>query len=235
MADDNNAGSSASLEGLSVEELRSRVLTLEGELTSLRAIAEDMKVHEMPGTHRAITHKFDIQGREGYITVGLFDGDTPGELFITMAKEGSTITGLLDAVGTLTTLLFRYRVPMEVIVKKMINDRYEPIGLTQNPDIKIAKSITDYLYRWLAFQFIPDYGKEEAAVVPQGQLPLEIVPGFREVILRREPPPEIVLNDRSPGQVECPPCDTCGKTTVEDASVWRCLNCGNRMARDSAL
>ena len=104
-----------------------------------------------------MTHKFDIQGHEGYVTVGFFASGRPGELFITMAKEGSTIGGLMDVVGTLDLDGLQYGVPLEVFVNKFAHSRFEPAGFTKNPDIPIAKSITDYIFRWLGIEFIPGY------------------------------------------------------------------------------
>ena len=101
-------------------------------------------------TRTAITHKFDIAGHEGYLTVGLFENSQPGELFITMAKEGSTIGGLMDGIGTLTSLALQYGVPLEALVRKFAHVRFEPSGFTKNPEIRNAASITDYVFRWMA-------------------------------------------------------------------------------------
>ncbi len=111
----------------------------------------------LPDTRHSITHKFDIQGHEGYLTVGFFEDGRPGELFITMAKEGSTVGGLMDVVGTLVSMGLQYGVPLDVFVNKFAHSRFEPAGFTKNPDIPIAKSITDYIFRWLGIQFVPGY------------------------------------------------------------------------------
>ena len=111
----------------------------------------------LPDTRRSMTHKFDIQGHEGYLTVGFFDDGRPGELFITMAKEGSTVGGLMDVIGTLVSMGLQYGVPLDVFVNKFAHSRFEPSGFTKNPDIPIAKSITDYIFRWLGIQFVPGY------------------------------------------------------------------------------
>ncbi len=113
-------------------------------------------------TRASITHKFDIQGHEGYITVGMFDDNTPGEVFITMAKQGSTINGLMDTVATLISLNLQYGVPVDAIVRKFEHMRFEPAGYTQNRDIPMAKSLMDYVARWLGMQFIPGYRLENA-------------------------------------------------------------------------
>ncbi|MFM7077346.1 MAG: vitamin B12-dependent ribonucleotide reductase, partial [Planctomycetaceae bacterium] len=111
----------------------------------------------LPDTRRSITHKFNVGGHEGYITVGLYDDGRPGELFITMAKEGSTIGGLMDCFGTSVSMSLQYGVPLEVYVKKFSHTRFEPWGYTKNPDIPVAKSLVDYLFRWLGNEFIPGF------------------------------------------------------------------------------
>jgi ribonucleoside-diphosphate reductase alpha chain len=121
------------------------------------AAAQQPRRERLPDTRRSITHKFDIQGHEGYLTVGFFADGRPGELFITMAKEGSTIGGLMDTIGTLVSMGLQYGVPLEVFVNKFAHSRFEPAGFTRNPDIPIAKSVTDYIFRWLGIHFVPGY------------------------------------------------------------------------------
>ena len=116
----------------------------------------------MPHTRRSLTHKFDIQGHEGYINVGFYPDGRPGELFITMAKEGSTIGGLMDVLGTAISIGLQYGVPLEVFVNKFAHSRFEPAGFTKNPDIPIAKSIADYIFRWMGMEFIPGYREANA-------------------------------------------------------------------------
>jgi ribonucleoside-diphosphate reductase alpha chain len=111
----------------------------------------------LPDTRNAITHKFDIAGHEGYITAGLYEDGSPGEVFITMAKEGSTIGGLMDAIATLTSVALQYGVPVESLVRKFEHVRFEPAGMTRNADIPMAKSLVDYIFRWLAMEFVPGY------------------------------------------------------------------------------
>lgn len=111
----------------------------------------------LPATRQSLTHKFSVGGHEGYITVGLFEDGTPGELFISMAKEGSTIGGLMDVIGTETSMGLQYGVPLEVLVEKFSHTRFEPSGWTPNPDIPVAKSLVDYIFRWLGIQFIPGF------------------------------------------------------------------------------
>jgi len=111
----------------------------------------------LPATRQSITHKFSVGGHEGYVTVGVFEDGSPGELFITMAKEGSTIGGLMDAIGTLTSMGLQYGVPLHVFVDKFSHSRFEPSGWTTNPDIPNAKSVLDYIFRWIGISFIPGY------------------------------------------------------------------------------
>ncbi len=148
---------------------------LEGEIQDICARRSAPARHRLPDTRQALTHKFDIAGHEGYITVGLYEDGEPGELFITMAKEGSTIGGLMDTIGTLVSLAFQYGVPLETLVNKFAHQRFEPSGFTKNPSIPIAKSITDYLFRWLGCQFIPGYREENSPNTAQTELPLKEV------------------------------------------------------------
>ncbi|MFO0889449.1 MAG: vitamin B12-dependent ribonucleotide reductase [Isosphaeraceae bacterium] len=116
----------------------------------------------LPHTRRGLTHKFDVQGHEGYVNVGFYPDGRPGELFITMAKEGSTIGGLMDVLGTAISIGLQYGVPLEVFVNKFAHSRFEPAGFTKNPDIPIAKSIADYIFRWMGMEFIPGYREANA-------------------------------------------------------------------------
>ncbi len=118
----------------------------------------------LPDTRQSVTHKFNISGHEGYVTVGLYPDGRPGELFITMAKEGSTIGGLMDCFGTAVSMSLQYGVPLEVYVNKFSHTRFEPWGYTKNPDIKIAKSVVDYIFRWLGITFLPGYGEMQKAL-----------------------------------------------------------------------
>ena len=152
------------------EDLHNRILELENEIAILRGRPFR---HRMSDTRMSLTHKFEIAGHEGYITVGLFDDGEPGELFITMAKEGSTIGGLMDTVGTLTSIALQYGVPLESLVKKFAYQRFEPSGFTKNPDIRSATSITDYVFRWLGCQFIKGYKEATAPHRGQSELPLK--------------------------------------------------------------
>ena len=123
----------------------------------IERIVERPLRRRLPDTRRAITHKFDVAGHEGYITVGLYEDGSPGEVFITMAKEGSTIGGLMDTIATLVSLALQYGVSIESLVRKFEHVRFEPSGMTRNSDIPFAKSIVDYIFRWLAMEFVAGY------------------------------------------------------------------------------
>jgi len=123
----------------------------------------------LPDTRRSITHKFSVSAHEGYITVGLYPDGRPGELFITMAKEGSTIGGLMDCFGTAVSMSLQYGVPLEVYVNKFSHTRFEPMGYTKNRDIPIAKSVVDYIFRWLGLTFLPGYREGNKLLAPPAE------------------------------------------------------------------
>jgi ribonucleoside-diphosphate reductase alpha chain len=163
-------------------ELQARILELEEELNSLRGKPTR---HRMPDTRMSLTHKFEIAGHEGYITVGLFEDQQPGELFIQMSKEGSTIGGLMDTVATLTSLSLQYGVPLDSMVRKFAYQRFEPSGFTKNPDIRNATSITDYVFRWLGCQFIPGYKEVTSPHKTQPELPMKEIPDMEKKAVNR--------------------------------------------------
>ena len=167
------------------DALQKRILELEQELATLRSRLDQPVRHRMPDTRNSMTHRFEIAGHEGYITVGLYEDGQPGELFITMSKEGSTIGGLMDTVGTLTSIALQYGVPLESLVKKFAYQRFEPSGFTKNPDIHHATSITDYVFRWLACQFIKGYKEATSPNRGQPDLPLKEIVEIEKKALNR--------------------------------------------------
>ena len=171
--------------GLVADALQKRILELEQELTTLRNQLNQPVRHRMPDTRCSMTHRFEIAGHEGYITVGLYEDGQPGELFITMSKEGSTIGGLMDTVGTLTSIALQYGVPLESLAKKFAYQRFEPSGFTKNPDIRHATSITDYVFRWLACQFIKGYKEATGPNRAQPDLPLKEIVEIEKKALNR--------------------------------------------------
>src|SRR2546426_2596691 len=180
---------------------RRRHTRLQGDWSSdvcssdlLRAQVVPPLRRRLPDTRTAITHKFEIAGHEGYFTVGLFEDGRPGELFITMAKEGSTIGGLMDSIGTLSSMALQYGVPLEALVKKFAYQRFEPSGFTKNPDIRNASSITDYVFRWMAVQFIPGYRELHS---PNSNQPELGMPGLLEELKKKvnRPVPDLPLSE----------------------------------------
>ena len=115
-------------------------------------VVETPKRRKLPDERHSLTHKFDIAGHEGYITVGLFEDGTPGEIFLVMAKEGSTISGFADAFAQAVSYALQYGVPLQALVDKFSHARFEPSGMTKNPEVRFAKSIVDYIFRWMATQ-----------------------------------------------------------------------------------
>jgi ribonucleoside-diphosphate reductase alpha chain len=167
------------------DELRKRILELEEEARELRTQVDMPVRHRMPDTRMSLTHKFEIAGHEGYITVGLYEDGQPGELFIQMSKEGSTIGGLMDTVATLTSMALQYGVPLESLVKKFAYQRFEPSGFTKNPDIRNASSITDYVFRWLGCQFIKGYKEATSPSRSHPELPLKEIPEMEKKAVNR--------------------------------------------------
>jgi ribonucleoside-diphosphate reductase alpha chain len=176
--------------------LENRLRELEAEVGRLREHVGKPLRRRLPDTRKAITHKFDIAGHEGYLTVGSFDNGQPGELFITMAKEGSTIGGLMDVIGTLTSLALQYGVPLDALVRKFAHVRFEPSGFTKNPDIRNAASIIDYVFRWLAVQFVPGYREANA---PGRNQPELAIPGLQDEVKKKvnRPVPELALAEEN--------------------------------------
>jgi ribonucleoside-diphosphate reductase alpha chain len=171
-----------------------RLKDLEAQIQKLQAQTGQPLRRRLPDTRSAVTHKFEIAGHEGYLTVGLFSDGQPGELFITMAKEGSTIGGLMDSIGTLTSLALQYGVPLEALIKKFAHQRFEPSGFTKNPDIRNASSIIDYVFRWMGCQFVPGYPEGAAAARAQTELPM---PGLEQEVKKQinRPVPDLPISD----------------------------------------
>ena len=184
---------------------------------------------KLPDERRAITHKFDIQGHEGYITVGIYDDGRPGEIFLVMSKEGSTISGLMDAFATSISLALQYGVPLEVLVKKFAHTRFEPSGFTKNPEIPIAKSITDYIFRWLASKFLSGTQQEIIGIVRREPV-VEADAGAAPVEAAPSKPASIEISQTKitfQGQEDSPSCSDCGSIMVRNGTCYKCLNCGS--------
>ena len=190
----------------------------------------------LPDERQAVTHKFDIAGHEGYITVGLFDDGSPGEIFLVMAKEGSTISGFADAFAQAVSYALQYGVPLQVLVDKFSHVRFEPSGMTKNPHVRFAKSIVDYIFRWMATKFLSldaqfNAGVNRGEAVEPGDAPrLPLDPaaqaesgngGNRTAPQLAHAPLAVIQN-----QEDAPPCSTCGAIMVRSGSCYNCNNCG---------
>jgi ribonucleoside-diphosphate reductase alpha chain len=175
----------------------------------------------MPATRRSITHKFEVAGHEGYLTVGLYDDGKPGELFITMAKEGSTVGGIMNAFGTAISLCLQYGVPLHALVSKFSHSRFEPSGHTTNPAIPMAKSLVDYIFRWLDITF-PN-GVVAEAPPPTPSQPAAAPSSASTSTAER------VDKEFEHFQADAPACDRCGHITTRNGTCYRCHNCGNSM------
>src|SRR5439155_26434610 len=178
---------------------------------------------KLPDERHAITHKFSIAGHEGYITVGMYEDGKPGEIFLVMAKEGSTISGLMDAFATSISMALQYGVPLEALVEKFSHVRFEPSGFTKNPEIPYAKSITDYIFRYLASKFL-SADQQEAVGVQAGQASLKPQPAGPVAVPPAAPRKEPAAF-RS--QADAPSCHYCGSIMTRNGSCYRCANCGS--------
>jgi ribonucleoside-diphosphate reductase alpha chain len=183
----------------------------------------------LPDERRAITHKFSIGGHEGYMTVGMYDDGLPGELFVVMAKEGSVVSGLMDSFATSISMALQYGVPLHVLSDKFSHTRFEPSGFTGNPEIPIAKSITDYIFRWLALKFLPS--ESGASATPPAALNPGTAPSLpaRARVVDAAP----AASTRAAGtetthtrETDAPPCPSCGEITVRNGACYKCNNCG---------
>ena len=182
---------------------------------------------KLPDERHAITHKFDIAGHEGYITVGLFEDGQPGEIFLVMAKEGSTISGFADAFAQAISYALQYGVPLQALVDKFSHVRFEPSGMTRNPEIRFAKSIVDYIFRWMASKFLSNDAQYNAGVNGRelGSTAAAVEPEPAESAA----PVRSAANQHSTiqNQEDAPPCSTCGSIMIRSGACYKCSNCGN--------
>jgi ribonucleoside-diphosphate reductase alpha chain len=187
---------------------------------------------KLPDERHAITHKFSIAGHEGYITVGMYEDGKPGEIFLVMAKEGSTISGLMDAFATSISIALQYGVPLEALVEKFSHVRFEPSGFTKNSEIPYAKSITDYIFRWLASKFLS--ADHQAAVgVQKAHAPEATEPATGEslapkkIVVTGGPAASSTTGPTFRSQSDAPGCHYCGSIMTRNGSCYRCANCGS--------
>src|SRR5438270_392723 len=203
---------------------------------------------KLPDERESITHKFSISGHEGYITVGKYEDGTPGEIFITMAKEGSTISGLMDSFATMTSLALQHGVPLNFLVDKFTHTRFEPSGFTKNPEIPMTKSIMDYIFKWLATKFLDRESQAHAGVIlREDAAPVVTKPVPNVAPLTKEDASFVTSlatssviaapkdadgpNTRNTAtfryQQDAPSCSDCGSIMVRNGACYKCLNCGS--------
>jgi ribonucleoside-diphosphate reductase alpha chain len=195
----------------------------------------------LPDERESLTHKFSIDGHEGYITVGMYADGKPGEIFITMAKSGSVVSGLMDSFATSISLALQYGVPLRALTKKFVHSRFEPAGRTNNPHIPTAKSIMDYIFRWITLKFLPEMADEvnSAHLVVggddngNGKIEQQVSAGAAPTPLRRTGSTQKSRGDlRSheqqvfQQQSDAPACSECGSIMVRNGACYKCLNCG---------
>jgi len=178
---------------------------------------------KLPDERKSITHKFSIGGHEGYIIVGMYEAGAPGEIFIKMAKEGSTLSGFMDGLALSISIGLQYGVPLKALVDKLTNTRFEPSGFTENPAIRYSSSVLDYIARWLGGKFLSsDYLKPRAASSDQDMIrPALSSPAANAA--NRKP----IQSSNSGGTTgDSPSCPTCGMLMVPNGSCYKCVNCG---------
>jgi ribonucleoside-diphosphate reductase alpha chain len=176
---------------------------------------------------QAITHKFSVGGHEGYITVGLYDDGQPGEIFLTMSKEGSTVSGLMDAFATAISLTLQYGVPLEALVDKFSHMRFEPSGYTKNPEIPMAKSLIDYIFRWLGSKFLSPDQKEAVGIITRDNISDTGPMPVTQDIVKAVPTGSDNSNGRTfEVQADAPACHECGSIMVRSGACYKCMNCG---------
>jgi ribonucleoside-diphosphate reductase alpha chain len=202
-------------------------------------IVERPQRRKLPDERNSITHKFDVSGHEGYITVGLFKDGTPGEIFLVMAKEGSTISGFADAFAQAVSYCLQYGVPLQTLVDKFSHSRFEPSGMTKNPEVRFAKSIVDYIFRWMATKFLSPEAQYRAGVNVREE-PAEVDGAGGSAVAstftrtdttRTEAKIEAATKRTSEyaamrNQEDAPPCSTCGSIMIRSGSCYKCGNCG---------
>jgi ribonucleoside-diphosphate reductase alpha chain len=199
----------------------SQPLSTSTEGDKQNAVEAKPKRERLPDTRPSVTHKFNISGHEGYFTVGMYPDGRAGELFITMAKEGSTVGGLMDAFGTCVSMSLQYGVPLQDYVEKFAHMRFEPQGYTKNPEIRVAKSIIDYIFRWLGMRFVPGYAEEHTHAVKPKEDKAKTEPAQKPVAGRSD--------QFASFQSDAPSCDKCGSITARAGNCYLCHNCGSSL------
>ena len=212
----------------SKEEARGEGTTTSTDELQAAVVAAEARParRKLPDERHAITHKYSIAGHEGYITVGMYEDGKPGEIFLVMAKEGSTISGLMDAFATSISMALQYGVPLEALVEKFSHVRFEPSGFTKNPEIPYAKSITDYIFRWLASKFL-SAEHQEAAGVQRSETSAPPATGSAATAATDQAAGTVISGAAVRAQSDAPPCHYCGSIMIRNGACYRCANCGS--------
>ena len=209
---------------------RTQPLSTSASETKRGVVVESRPVRRhLPVERHSITHKFAVAGHEGYLTIGMYEDGTPGEIFIVMAKEGSTLSGVMDSFATTCSMALQYGVPLKVLVDKFSHTRFEPSGFTSNPQVPYAKSIMDYIFRYLASKFLP---AEEAMALgvqveepPLTNLTVSAPPRIASAPAAAPPAKKGALVDIE--DRDAPVCFECGSLMVRNGACYKCLNCGS--------
>jgi ribonucleoside-diphosphate reductase alpha chain len=200
------------------------------------AAAQTLVRRKLPDERHSLTHKFSVGGHEGYIHVGLYDSGEPGEIFIRMAKEGSTISGLMDSFATAVSLALQHGVPLRLLVDKFSRMRFEPSGFTGNPELPRATSVMDYLFRWLGAKFLRSESEAEgteeakpaesaAPAVAASSSPVVVIEQIAQTV-------QTSVKPSTPSmygflvRTDAPTCPECGSIMVPNGSCHKCTNCG---------
>jgi ribonucleoside-diphosphate reductase alpha chain len=181
----------------------------------------------MPVERASVTHKFSVGGHEGYLTVGMYEDGRPGEIFIKMSKEGSTLSGVMDGLALTISLGLQYGVPLKVFVDKLLNTRFEPSGISANPNIRFATSVLDYIARWLGGRFISiDYLKLNGAPPAEGTVIAGTLVGSATMPASRQMQSSLSTSPRDAHE-GAPTCSECGMLMVPNGACYKCENCGS--------
>jgi ribonucleoside-diphosphate reductase alpha chain len=190
------------------------------------AVEPQARRRKLPDTRASVTHKFSVAGFDGYITVGKFEDGSPGEIFVTLGKAGSTLAGFADAFATAISFSLQHGVELRFLVDKFTHVRFEPSGFTGNPQIPIAKSIVDYVFRWMALEFLPKEDQPSMAAVGNGQ-DLAISADTDAENSAQAAAAQARERDVYVRQADAPPCHECGSIMIRNGACYACVNCGS--------
>jgi ribonucleoside-diphosphate reductase alpha chain len=227
-----NSKKSQPLNATGKKEEKKAEITAQDILPMQRELFARAQREKMPYERASVTHKFSVSGHEGYITVGMYEDGRPGEIFIKMSKEGSTLSGVMDGLALTISLGLQYGVPLKVFVDKLVNTRFEPSGITSNPNVRFVSSVLDYIARWLGGRFISaDYLKlNGSAPVEAGAAGTAMAPMVAAMPLMM--PPAVKPANPGSGSMTnahegAPTCSECGMLMVPNGACYKCENCGS--------